>query len=265
MKLDYCQIMGLSRPPGALDISALEQIWELYTVLLNAFLARDIPHDQPRHKKRAQYYRRMVSATLRDVRLGKIYNFALRVKSWVLSSRRRRLQLRALIGEHKIARWQAQVEARLCAETLVPQAPEQDIKLADLADEVPIEPVNFPRRTSLRPWYRLPTLPRYAVSQNFNIAAGIDFAAAYPRDIQHINTQHRAIPAIPFWPHELVENYIADDEALGNLQEDPQEDQQEDSQEAESQQTDSGRLAYVSRQEQSKSANPLTKDAHKPP
>ena len=77
MRLDYSEIMALPRPSGALDISALVQIWELYTLLLRRYLARDYDFEDPRNIKRVRYYRRMVAATLRDLRQGKMYNFCL--------------------------------------------------------------------------------------------------------------------------------------------------------------------------------------------
>ena len=207
MRLDYSEIMALPRPSGALDISALVQIWELYTLLLRRYLARDYDFEDPRNIKRVRYYRRMVAATLRDLRQGKMYNFALRVKFWVLSSRRRRLQVRALIGEDKITRWQAQVEARLCAGTGDMDAPAQ----VDAGDKTHIlGHINFPRGLKIGPWYRLPTLPAWLTNgTNSNPVAEQVSGAGAPR-----NSLHRAMPAIPFWPHELVEDYIADDEAL---------------------------------------------------
>jgi len=84
----------------------------------------------------------------------------------------------------------------------------------------------------LGPWYRLASLPkpvqpgqhgypspslRSTSPTRRGYGGATNLASPCGRPVVRFAAPRRAMPQVPFWPHELVEDYIADDEALGDL------------------------------------------------
>ena len=127
MNLDYTQIMTAPAPQGcahAETMDGLRRRRDAYCHLLAKFTKAAKIHAgvtmcylEQAHKeimaKRAAHYCKAVPRALRELRALEHYNFALFVRAWVLGSKARRLKLRALFGERRLAHWHARLEIRL--------------------------------------------------------------------------------------------------------------------------------------------------------
>ncbi|MBL4870693.1 MAG: hypothetical protein JKX72_07040 [Robiginitomaculum sp.] len=220
MNLNYQEIMELPEPAHGVDVGTMESICEVYAQLVAKFTrlleeARQIKVCWMQEERIAIYAKRLADnqrqyrCIERQRRAGEITNFCLLVREWVLSCPKRRLRLRALIGESRIAKWQ---DRRLAYKNRVgsPLAPTKHQVMGN----------KTARRYEVRNWYRLPS-----VSQHINTLRPKPPCV----DMQHIRLHIRsvpkpvrkeipltpaahgmcrAVPAVVFWPDELAPDYV---------------------------------------------------------
>jgi len=225
MNIDYSEIDKLPDPPGCVDEGALYRMWDVYMFLWHKYLALvhepyeryPFPGAHDHAVKWARYWAWEVRMILCRRRRAARYNLVMRVRSWVLRSKTRRLAMRKLIGEDRITKWQAR------AEELEAEAGNSVGWISRRRNPPQHQKAETERQYGVKDWYRLPLVRKLKTKQT-------DRPAPTPQVREHgLDGDHdhdheqgpvgmgRAVPQIVFWPHELVEDYINDDEAMGDF------------------------------------------------
>lgn len=257
MKLDYQEIMELPEPDDGADVGTMETICGVYAQLVAKFTRL---LDEARQIKvcwlqeeRVTLYAKRLAANQREYRCadkqrrqGEMFNFCLRVREWVLGNAERRLKMRALIGEARIAKWHdkkliwdVKKQTSLTPNINRNEAGRIPIKADDCCP--PAGNVKAFRRQEVRNWYRLPHFRKSLKTHSFRGAhINMSHLNMNHLNMDHLNMNHlglsplgkasvsvnrsdagkgttgkpapkgmrRAMPAVVFWPDELALDYV---------------------------------------------------------
>lgn len=232
MKLNYQEIMELPEPWDGADVGTLDSICGVYAHLVAKFTRLLAEARQVKicwmQQERIDLYAKRLAANQREcrckerqLRQGEMFNFCLRVREWVLSCSERRLKIRLLIGDARIAKWHARklVQNPEFAQNKEPQFPPMPITNHDRLVNPQVNPYgvsspNYNRkntnRQEVRNWYRLPYIGIQSPDKNGQDKNGQD---KHGPDRQAMilpakGGMRRAIPSVVFWPDELALDYV---------------------------------------------------------
>ena len=234
MNLNYQEIMELPEPRDGTDVETMDSICGVYAQLVRKFTRLLAEARQVKicwlQQERIDLYAKRLAANQREYRCkkrqrrhGEMFNFCLRVREWVLSCTDRRLKIRNLIGEARIAKWHARKYAQnteLAQNPEFTQNPELPKNKESQFPPMPMsnrnwlanpqsDPYEIPspnynrtntNRQEVGNWYHLPYIRKRCAGKNGPDAQGMALPAK--------NGMRRAIPSVVFWPAELALDYV---------------------------------------------------------